>query len=186
VKINLRDGISPDEAATLAVVPNPTLRADRYRKGLASAQPVQVGVLPNPQFSYSLDKPVAGNMMGRSMRLASVPRGTLPSFWRVYNATEGRGVSLRPDRQAIQQTFHRRGTPLIGDPICFTAAFAESPAKSVQWTAFLRRNKFSSVVPNLFPVVANFIAEFLRLVTLAALAGQPTNSTWKAANGWML
>jgi outer membrane protein TolC len=64
VEIDLRNGISPDEAAVLAVLLNPTLRADRDRRGLASAQLIQAGVLPNPQISYGRDYVVGGNTAG--------------------------------------------------------------------------------------------------------------------------
>lgn len=55
VPINLRDGVSPDEAAVLAVLLNPTLKADRDRRGAAEAQLITAGVLPNPQISYTHD-----------------------------------------------------------------------------------------------------------------------------------
>jgi outer membrane protein TolC len=64
VNFDLRDGLSPDEAAILAVIANPRLRALRDRKGLARAQLLQAGILPNPQFSYSLDIPWAGATQG--------------------------------------------------------------------------------------------------------------------------
>jgi outer membrane protein TolC len=64
VEINLRNGIGPDEAAVLAVLLNPTLRADRDRRGLATAQLIQAGVLPNPQISYARDYVVGGNTAG--------------------------------------------------------------------------------------------------------------------------
>jgi len=64
VNFDLRDGLSPDEAAILAVIANPKLRALRDRKGLAQAQLLQAGILPNPTFSYSLDIPSAGATTG--------------------------------------------------------------------------------------------------------------------------
>jgi outer membrane protein TolC len=64
VKFDLRDGLSPDEAAILAVIANPKLRALRDKKGLAQAQLIQAGILPNPTFSYSLDIPMAGATAG--------------------------------------------------------------------------------------------------------------------------
>ena len=64
VEINLRNGIGPDEAAVLAVLLNPTLRTDRDRRGLATAQLIQAGVLPNPQISYGRDYVVGGNTAG--------------------------------------------------------------------------------------------------------------------------
>ena len=64
MNFDLRNGLSPDEAAILAVIVNPKLRALRDRKGIAQAQLLQAGILPNPQFSYSLDIPMAGATAG--------------------------------------------------------------------------------------------------------------------------
>ncbi len=64
VNFDLRHGLSPDEAAILAVIANPRLRALRDQKGLAQAQLIEAGILPNPQFSYSLDIPTAGATQG--------------------------------------------------------------------------------------------------------------------------
>jgi outer membrane protein TolC len=58
------DGLSPDEAAVLAVLANPKLRAMRDQRGIAEAQLLQAGILPNPQFSYGLDVPTAGAVQG--------------------------------------------------------------------------------------------------------------------------
>lgn len=55
------DGVSPDEAAVLAVVANPELRAARARRGLAGAELIAAGVLPNPQLAASADVPVHDN-----------------------------------------------------------------------------------------------------------------------------
>lgn len=55
------DGISPDEAAVLAVVANPALRAVRTQRGLARAELIKAGVLPNPQLAASFDVPVHDN-----------------------------------------------------------------------------------------------------------------------------
>ncbi len=64
VNLDLRHGLSPDMAAIIAVIANPDLRAGRDKKGLAQAQLLQAGVLPNPQVSYSLDIPQAGATEG--------------------------------------------------------------------------------------------------------------------------
>jgi outer membrane protein, heavy metal efflux system len=57
---NIDDGLSPDEAAILAVIANPKLRASRDQRGIATAQLLQAGILPNPQLSYKLDVPTGG------------------------------------------------------------------------------------------------------------------------------
>jgi cobalt-zinc-cadmium efflux system outer membrane protein len=62
--IDFRDGLSPDEAAVLAVLVNPSLRAVRDRRALAAAQLLTAGILPNPQLSAGLDVPTGGKDAG--------------------------------------------------------------------------------------------------------------------------
>lgn len=54
---NAGDGLSLPEAVELAVFNNPDLRAERAARGLARAQLLQAGLLPDPQISTSLDHP---------------------------------------------------------------------------------------------------------------------------------
>ncbi len=61
IRFNIRDGLSPAEAAILAVISNPTLRSVRDNRGIASAQLLQAGILPNFKFSYDFGKLVGGN-----------------------------------------------------------------------------------------------------------------------------
>jgi outer membrane protein TolC len=51
-------GLTPDEAAILAVLVNPSLRAARAERGLAAAQIIQAGILPNPTASMTVDFPL--------------------------------------------------------------------------------------------------------------------------------
>jgi len=55
--INLADGIDMTEAAIIAVLHNPELKAQRIKKKVAQAQVFAAGLLPDPQFSVSLDHP---------------------------------------------------------------------------------------------------------------------------------
>src|SRR5881275_1396822 len=64
LSIDLRRGIGPDEAATIALYSNPALRAIRDRRGLAAAQLIQAGILPNPVVSYARDFVTGGNTAG--------------------------------------------------------------------------------------------------------------------------
>ena len=64
VDFDMTNGLSPDEAAILAVLASPKLRAVRDQKGVAAAQLLQAGILPNPQLSYGLDIPTAGMTQG--------------------------------------------------------------------------------------------------------------------------
>ena len=62
--MDLRQGIGPDEAATIALYSNPALRAIRDRRGLVAAQLIQAGILPNPVVSYARDFVTGGNTVG--------------------------------------------------------------------------------------------------------------------------
>ncbi len=64
VELNMEKGLSPEGAAVIAVLANPTLRAARDLRGVAAAQLLQAGILPNPVFSYNWDKPTGGNTAG--------------------------------------------------------------------------------------------------------------------------
>jgi cobalt-zinc-cadmium efflux system outer membrane protein len=64
IHFDSRDGLSPDEAAILAVLVNPSLRAERDRRGTARAQLLQAALLPNPQLTYSMDFPTGGATTG--------------------------------------------------------------------------------------------------------------------------
>jgi outer membrane protein TolC len=69
VRLNPGNGITPTQAAIIAVLANPKLRAERNRRGVAEAQLIQAGILPNPSISYSID-PVTGG----------VTKGTVPGY----------------------------------------------------------------------------------------------------------
>jgi outer membrane protein TolC len=64
LSINFRRGIGPDDAATIALYSNPALRAIRDRRGLAAAQLIQAGILPNPVVSYKRVFVTGGNTAG--------------------------------------------------------------------------------------------------------------------------
>ena len=62
--IDYSKGISAQDAAIIAVIANPALRAERDSLGIARAQLLQAGILPNPTFSYNLDVPTGGSDQG--------------------------------------------------------------------------------------------------------------------------
>ncbi|MEP7152681.1 MAG: TolC family protein [Nitrospira sp.] len=64
-----RNGLSPDEAAVLAVLANPGLRAIRDQRAIAAGQVLQAGILPNPRLTYFLSIPTG-----------PVPVGTVTEF----------------------------------------------------------------------------------------------------------
>src|SRR4030081_1940054 len=64
ITLDPSDGVSPDEAAVLAVLLNPSLRAARHRRSIAEAQLVAAGILPNPELTGAVDVPVGKNPEG--------------------------------------------------------------------------------------------------------------------------
>ena len=64
IKFDMADGVSPDEAAILAVLRNPDLRATRDQHAIANAQVLQAGLLPDPQVSYGFTAPSGGTDLG--------------------------------------------------------------------------------------------------------------------------
>ncbi len=64
VTIDLSDGLSPDEAAVLAVLANPDLTAIRATHGEAAAQLVAAGLLPEPTLTVEGDRPYGSNSAG--------------------------------------------------------------------------------------------------------------------------
>jgi cobalt-zinc-cadmium efflux system outer membrane protein len=57
VRIDLADGLDPDEAAVLAVLLEPGLVAARDARGEADAQVIVAGILPNPVLGVEFDHP---------------------------------------------------------------------------------------------------------------------------------
>ena len=78
--IDGRDGFSPDEIAVMVVIVSPQLRALRAQRGVARAQVLQAGILPNPQLGYTVDKPrgnadpalINGKNLGLSWEVTSL------------------------------------------------------------------------------------------------------------------
>jgi outer membrane protein TolC len=60
VTIDLSAPLTPDAIATLAVVNNPDLKAQRVRAGVADAQVFAAGLLPDPTISLGVSKVVTG------------------------------------------------------------------------------------------------------------------------------
>jgi len=74
VEIDPSDGFTPEEVGLLAVVSNPSLQSARDTRGIAAAQVVAAGLLPNPTLNVSAYIPsagkTAGNRVGYSAQLA--------------------------------------------------------------------------------------------------------------------
>jgi outer membrane protein TolC len=59
-----KGSFSPEQAAVLAVLLNPDLKAVRDQRALAEAQLLDAGLLPDPVLAYAQDTPVGGDAPG--------------------------------------------------------------------------------------------------------------------------
>jgi outer membrane protein TolC len=57
IRVDIRDGLDPDEIAVLAVLNSPDLRARRAAAKVSDAQVFDAGLLPDPQIDLSADFP---------------------------------------------------------------------------------------------------------------------------------
>jgi outer membrane protein TolC len=64
INIDPAKGIGPEDAAVIAVLMSPELKADRDKRGVATAQLIDAGVLPNPQLTYEKDAVSGGDTRG--------------------------------------------------------------------------------------------------------------------------
>jgi len=62
--LDLKDGLSPDEAAVIAVLNSPDLRAARDERAVAEAEVLQAGILPNPVRTFNYDFVSFGSTAG--------------------------------------------------------------------------------------------------------------------------
>jgi hypothetical protein len=86
-------------------------------------------------------------------------------------------------REAIAQTFRRRGTGLPSvTPIGLSETFAKDAGKQTQWRAFLNRSGLSDA-GSLEEVVAE-LATFLAAPLGCAARGEQLAATWEAGKGW--
>ncbi len=90
--IDFSKGISAQDAAVIAVIANPAIRAERDSKGIAVAQLLQAGILPNPTFSYRLDVPTGGNTEG------TVTAYGLGLEWNIIKSLLTRGAEIDAGR----------------------------------------------------------------------------------------
>jgi len=95
VPLNLRSGLGPDQAAILAVILSPKLRADRDRRGLAAAQLIQAGILPNPSIGYTYGFVVGGLTAG------TVPAYGFSGSWDI-SALVSHGAKVKAARANVQ------------------------------------------------------------------------------------
>lgn len=98
-KFNAADGLDPVELATLAVINNPQLKADRAQAEVAHAQLFNAKLLPDPQIGLSY---------GNTTTTQTAATGALTNGWSAslseqLNELVSRGATISGQRAALEQ-----------------------------------------------------------------------------------
>ena len=85
--------------------------------------------------------------------------------------------------RAIKKTFKNRDTTLQARPLALTEEFSTDKNKTIQWKAFLRKNRLEDA-PIEFHEVVRSIAEFLEPVTKNLVSDGHFQGLWQPNDGW--
>jgi predicted nucleotidyltransferase component of viral defense system len=85
--------------------------------------------------------------------------------------------------EAVNATFRHRKTRIETDPIGLTEAYYADPPRSVQWRAFVKRNRFSEQPDELKQLVLE-VRQFAIPLLAAASTDKPL-SHWSAGGPWV-
>ena len=94
VPIDLSNGLTPDEAALIAVAVNPELAAIRDNRGIQHSQVTQAGILPNPTLSGGADVPSYGQAAGYGIAYGFGLQWNLTPLLSVTTAIEAEQLGL--------------------------------------------------------------------------------------------
>ena len=84
---------------------------------------------------------------------------------------------------AIKSTFNQRQTEIPLEPFPFTEQFYNDSAKSVQWRAFISKNKIENI-SSVFAEIVKSIAVFLEPISKALSSNEDFQFEWKAPGPW--
>ena len=84
---------------------------------------------------------------------------------------------------AVQATFHNRGTDLPAHPTCFSPDFRQDATKTTQWAAFRRKSRLTDA-PEDFAEVVDKVAAFLVPVIQASAGGAAFARDWAPGGPW--
>ena len=84
-----------DDAALVALAVNPALRSARAERGIAQAQVIEAGLVPNPQFTGALDVPTDGPVAGTN------PAYSVELAWEL-SPLLARGAAVGAERAGLE------------------------------------------------------------------------------------
>jgi len=104
-------------------------------------------------------------------------------IWNIISHEEIDGAELQ---KACAATFERRDTPFDLNAQFFTKAFPRSPAKQIQWAAFLHKQGLGTIIPVNFQETAERLQEFFQPMVEAQLSGRVFSAHWSTSGLWHL
>jgi predicted nucleotidyltransferase component of viral defense system len=140
--------------------------------------------LPSPRLrAYPKETVIAEKL--EAMVELGMANSRMKDFYDVWMMSRELQFSGRTLTQAIQATFQRRQREFPqAAPTAFTEEFAENPAKSTQWNAFLSRNRLDVGGMDLAQIIQE-IRLFLIKPMSAAADGQEFEETWPSGGPWI-
>ncbi|OFW56420.1 MAG: hypothetical protein A2W01_07645, partial [Candidatus Solincola sediminis] len=85
--------------------------------------------------------------------------------------------------RAITECLSFRGIEAVSKPVALSSDFADDPAKSAQWRAFIRKSRIDGVSDDLGKIITT-IADFLTPVLGPISEGKDFKGTWKPPGPW--
>lgn len=107
----------------------------------------------------------------------------MKDFFDIWLLAQRFAFDSRALGDAVDASFHRRGTALELDTVCLTSGFADAPTKQAQWDAFLRRSNLSGECGRLREVV-DLLHAFLGPVATALIEERVFEAQWPAGGPW--
>ena len=117
--------------------------------------------LPAPRIkSYPAATSIAEKV--DNMIIRELDNSRMKDFYDIWLLTTLFDFNLNELREAIHNTFSRRGTKLTETtPVALTNEFAGNKMKQVQWKAFLRKSGLSNAPQDLHAIIARLVAFLL-------------------------
>ena len=115
------------------------------------------------------------------VKLATV-NSRMKDFYDVYNLSISHNFKSDKLKKAIESTFHRRTTPMPGNPLVFRQEFHRDEGRQKQWLAFLRKSRLQNVSQE-FNEIMKRITTFLEPIVHSIKAKSRINKSWIAESG---
>ena len=139
--------------------------------------------LPAPRLlGYSRESAIAEKF--EAMVKLGILNSRMKDFFDIWLLSRQFGFNGRTLSDAIRETFSHRETEVSVSPVALTKAFADDPAKILQWRAFVRKTRIPAIPESLGDVVAQ-ITLFLGPVADALSRKNPFFGNWRPPGPWV-